>query len=412
MTNLHNKKGFRIAISVFAAIMIWLYVENIDPSIIKLDVRNIPVEFIGEEDVLAERGLMVTSDKDVSIDLVLEGQRSVISSLGSGRDIRIEVDLTNISTTGQHSLEYKIIYPDSVNESQLSVVSSSAYRVTVDVVELYKKSVGIKGERIGSPAEGYMADEMRFDLDSILISGKQLSVSNISHALVTVDLTGATEEISGPVSFELIDFNGNIVDKGNFRTSTDTVEVTVPILMIKTLPLVLDFVEHNGSREENVAHSIFPNTVTVAGDSKSIGKLEEIVVSQVDLQELLRNTSYTVTIPIPAGAINLSGETAALVTISFMNVTTRTVTASDISFINEPEGKTVTAVTKALDVVLRGSEEDLALIEDFNIRIVGDMEDLGNSDGNYAIPATVYVDGNENVGAIGTYQIAVRVSSH
>ena len=31
--------------------------------------------------------------------------------------------------------------------------------------------------------------------------------------------------------------------------------------------------------------------------------------------------------------------------------------------------------------------------------------------GNYAIPATVYVDGNDEVGAIGTYQITVRISS-
>ncbi|MCI9513913.1 MAG: hypothetical protein HFF61_06215, partial [Oscillospiraceae bacterium] len=55
--------------------------------------------------------------------------------------------------------------------------------------------------------------------------------------------------------------------------------------------------------------------------------------------------------------------------------------------------------------------EELETIEDFNIRIVGDMTDVTASNGNYAIPAEVYVDGNGKVGAIGTYQITVRISS-
>lgn len=158
-------------------------------------------------------------------------------------------------------------------------------------------------------------------------------------------------------------------------------------------------------------HSIMPRTITVAGDSKSISKLDQIVLSQVVLKEITQNTSYTVPIPIPAGSINLSGETAATVTISSMNLETKTFTVSNLSYINEPPDKTVTVVTNEVDVVLRGPAEELEAIEDFNIRIVGDMTDVTASNGNYAIPAEVYVDGNDRVGAIGSYQITVRISS-
>ena len=136
MNNIRNTKTFRVILSILVALIIWLYVENIDPSIIPLQVRDIPVEFIGEDDILEERGLMVSSDKNVTVDLTLEGQRNMISSLGRGKGIRIQVDLSGITTTGQHSLEYNIIYPDSVSERNITVASASPYRVTVDVVEV------------------------------------------------------------------------------------------------------------------------------------------------------------------------------------------------------------------------------------------------------------------------------------
>ena len=226
-----------------------------------------------------------------------------------------------------------------------------------------------------------------------------------------MDLSGTTESISREVPFKLIDFNGNEVEPADFRTNVDTVKVDVPILMVKELDLVIDYVESNGSTVANTASSIVPGKITVAGDPKSLSSLDEIVLTKIDLSELTRDISYALPIPVPSGSINLSGETAATVTISFINVETRAFNTTDISFINAPEGKTVTAVTNAVDVVLRGPRSALELIEPFNIRIVGDMADVTADNGNYAIPATVYVDGTDQVGAIGTYQITVRISS-
>lgn len=411
MNSIKNTKTFRVILSILVALVIWLYVENIDPSITTLTVRDIPVEFVGEDDILEERGLMVSSDKNVTVDLVLRGQRNMISALGNGKDIRIRVDLSGITATGQHSLDYEIIYPDSVPERYIEVDSANPYRVTVDVVELYKKSITVRGERTGEAADGFMAGEMTFSEDTILVSGEQLMVSNISHALVTVDLTGATETVNQAAAIQLIDFNGDVVDSADLRMSAEAINVSVPILMIKELPLVIDFVSSPGSMEADMPHSITPRSITVAGDSKSISKLNEIVLSQVVLREITQDTSYTVPIPIPAGSINLSGETQAIVTISSMNLETRSFTVGNLSFINEPPDKTVSVVTNEVEVVLRGPAEELETIEDFNIRIVGDMSDVTASNGNYAIPAEVYVDGNDKVGAIGAYQITVRISS-
>ena len=411
MSELKNSKVFRIVISVLVALVIWLYVDNLDDTPRTLRVNNVPVTFIGE-DTLMERSLLVTSDLDITVDLELSGERTVINNLERGKkDIRLQVDLRDITNVGSHTLEWEIFYPDSVNRNNVTITSASSYYVTVDVVELYSKSVPIRGQRVGSPAEGYMAGEMSFDQESITVSGEQLAVANISHALVTVDLTGATESFSTVCEFQLIDFNGDVVEDASFRTDVETVRVTVPILMMKELPLVVEFVESPGSTLDDIEYELSVDSITVSGDVRSISRLESVVLTEVDISELTGDTTITVPIPIPSGSTSVSGETEATITIKFKEgIATETFEVTNISLIHEPtDGRIVTVVSNTMEVTLRGPAEELAEISPYNIRVIGDLADVEAESGSYAVPATVYVDGAENVGAIGTYQVTVRI---
>ena len=410
MSNFKNSRTFLAILSVLCAILLWLYVENIDPTIKTLTVHSIPVEFVGE-DALMERGLMISEGGDADIDLTVSGQRGIIAALGNGKEIRIRADLSGITSTGPYSLTYEVIYPDSIHERDVEEVSASAYRITVNVVELYKKSISVRGERTGTPAEGYMAGEMAFDADTVEISGEQVAVSNISHAQVTVDLSGASSTIEESVSFQLIDFNGEVVDASDIRCNVDTVRVTVPILMVKELELDLDFLETPGSTADDIVYTISPSTVTVAGEEEILAGLEKILLQRVNISSLTQDVTYTVPIPIPSGATNLSGQTSAQVIINFVGVETRSFTTTAISYIHAPEGHHVSVVTQEVDVTLRGPAEELDALTDVNIRVVGDLSDVSATNGNYAVPATVYVDGAENTGAVGPYQITVQISS-
>lgn len=411
MNKFKNSKAFRISLSILVAFILWFYVSNIDSTPKDLSVNNVPVVFVGE-DLLMERGLMMANCSHDTVNLALSGNTSVLSRLNT-RELTVQVDLTSITTTGQHSLTYKVSFPDSASNNSINIKDASVERITVDIVELYSKSIPVSGVRTGEPAEGYMAGEMSFSEDTILVSGEQLAVSNIHHAQVSVDLEGASENIVTVVEFELIDFNGNVVDKSGFRTSVENIQVTVPILRIKELPLEIKFIESPGSMRSNIKCTIEPETVTVAGENRNISKLDSILLDEIDLSTVTQDTTFTVAIPIPAGSTNLSGEEEATVTIEFIDMATRTFTVSsdNITYVNEPEGKDVTVVTNEVEVTLRGPEEVLETIEAFNIRIVGDLSDVSANNGDYAVPADVYVDGTDEAGAIGTYQITVRIQS-
>ena len=242
MSEFKNSKTFRIIISILVAVVMWLYVDNIDTTPVEQRVFNVPIRFIGAEDVLMERGLMMASSSVTDVDLVLSGTRNIMTKLNTD-EIYVEVDLTGITAPEEYSLTYEIVFPDTFSQNNgIELSSASTYRVTVEIVELYSKSIMVRGTTTGSPAEGYMVGEMSFDTDTVLVSGEQLAVSNISHALVTVDLDGATENVVTSVEFQLIDFGGAVVDKSQFRVDTEAIRVTVPILQNKELPLVVDFI--------------------------------------------------------------------------------------------------------------------------------------------------------------------------
>ena len=90
-------------------------------------------------------------------------------------------------------------------------------------------------------------------------------------------------------------------------------------------------------------------------------------------------------------------------------LTTSNFNLKNISVINTPEGTSAEIMSESLDVVIRGTEEQLSQLAAENIRAVADLTDYKESTGPYMVPAKIYVDGFIDVGAVGDYQISVNL---
>ena len=56
-----SRKALRIIGSILVAIALWIYVDTVTSPEVTLKVKNVPVEFSGEDTTLADRGLMLLS---------------------------------------------------------------------------------------------------------------------------------------------------------------------------------------------------------------------------------------------------------------------------------------------------------------------------------------------------------------
>ncbi|MDE6880089.1 MAG: hypothetical protein K2P20_01890, partial [Oscillospiraceae bacterium] len=94
----------------------------------------------------------------------------------------------------------------------------------------------------------------------------------------------------------------------------------------------------------------------------------------------------------------------------FQGMETRNIPVTNISSIGLSENQRFSKVTQSVDVTLRGPADELDSVTEEDVRIVVDLTNYGN--GTVNVPATVYVDGhNDLVGAIGSYTVMCKILS-
>ena len=405
-------KVLYIALSLLIAIVFWLYVDDVQGSKISETYYRIPIEFIGAEDTLPNRGLMLTEGEDITIDLKLSGPRILISGLDKS-DIRIQVDLTNISAVGTYTLNYEILFPDSVDRSRISREYASRSMVTVKIEELYTKTVPVEVSVSGEVADGYiyMAERLVLDPANLVVSGREKDVEKVAAARIKLDLTGATSSISRKFDYELLDAEGNVIEAEGIRLSDNQIQVDAPVYLVKTLNLTVKFKESPGSNLEDVDWKLEQNTVEVAGEAASLENKEDILLGEIDLSSLLSDTEMVLDISLPAGTVNLSGYTTTTLTITFSdNLATKALSVSNISAVGLSEGQSFDRLTSSVEVMLRGPADEVEQVTAEDVRVVVDLEEY-TSNGTYSVPAMVFVDGYDNVGAIGSCSVACKIKS-
>lgn len=400
-----------VVLSLLLAIVFWLYVDTANGNTMRRPFTNVPVDFIGAEDTLPSRGLMLAGGGDATLDLTISGPRSVISNLRPG-DIRAQVNLTGINAAGTYSLNWTLSTPDNVNNSDITIEKYSRQTVTVQVTPLYSKEIPVSVDVIGKVEEPYvyMADRVVKEPSVLTLSGLQDNVDQVASARVVVDITDATDTIQQEYSYELLDADGNVLEVQDVRFSDQKVSVTVPIYMMKTLDLKVDFKESPGSRLANVRWKLEPATITVTGEPLSLETIDEINLGEVDLSTLYADEDKDLEIKLPAGCENSSGYKTTHLSIKFHGLTTRSFTVTNIQSIGTSESQRFDPITTVMDVVLRGPEEDLEQVTPEDIRIVVDLREI-SSDGTIQPPATVLVDGYSEVGAVGTYTVTGKIIS-
>lgn len=408
LRKIYASKAFYIAFSILASVTIWLYISFIEDPDVSVPIKGIKVEFLNG-DYVTERGLVITHIETSTLTLGFKGKRNTVSKL-SPTNVAATVDLSDIKSTGVYQLDYDIVYPIDINSSSVTISSRSVNFIQVTVDNLVKKEIPVYGSFNGSVAEGYQAEPLELAPSMITVSGPQEIINKIASAWVYVNRENLSKTVEESLPFKLMDEDGNQISSDKLYFSQDTIKVTVPVVMIKEVPLTVTYITGAGADETNTVKTINPAKITVSGDAETLNGYNQIVLGTVDLTKFEETTTLTFPIVLPNDTTNLTGTTEAEVTITVSGLESVNLRVTNIDTINTPAGYSADVVTKDLNVLLRGKEEELQKVRPSNIRIVADLSGLGATTGTYSVMAKVYVDGGfETVGAIGEYKITVKL---
>ncbi len=415
-----NKSGrkFRIGYIIFSiavSISLWLYVtKDLNPTR-DWTVNRVPVVFVGE-DLLENSNLIVSAREATEISVTFNGRYNDVSKLNN-TNVRAVVDLTEILTqytapTGTHALEAKI--ETDVSGNNVSVLNSSKHTIEVTVERLVTQSFPLTPIYNGGVADGYMAGDLTLSRNSVDISGTESAISRIARATVTLN---GFEDLSKTTSREeairLLDENGEEIDmeeEGLKFTGDSTAVITQSILLVKDVALVIDIIESPTATDANITINIEPRTIKLSGDPEVLEGINEINLGTQDLGKIILSSETTYQIRIPNNTTNLSNISTAKVKIEVLNMETGRLSATNITYRNARDGAVVEIISQSVDITLRGNQASLDQVKAENIRVVADFTEYADRTGYFTVPAKVYVDGFQDVEAVGDYVVTVNVS--
>ena len=325
MKNNGRQKAVYMALCVLAAIVVWVFVDNFGsnggPNIESKWFRDIPITYTSET-VLTGRGMMLLDEgTDATVDLKLSGTRWDLALLDKDY-IKVSADLSSVTRTGEQTVSpISVSYSYSYFYNVISREQQSPSTISINVAELYHKTVDVRCEITGNVADGYSAGELQMTPTEIEVRGDKADVDAVSYVKVTLDLgEGATAAVTGDLPVQFYDSRDRLMEDTSLQASSDTIQVTLPVYVTKELELTMDFIESPGARLSNVDWEIEPSTVLVSGPADVLNSMESIVLDDFVLADLGSTTNYSYAIPIPEGCENLSGVTRATLHISFQDM--------------------------------------------------------------------------------------------
>ena len=406
-----RRNSFYLVISILVALGIWVYVDITQDITASKEVSNIPVEFQGEDTTLAERGLMLLPDSETTINLKLEGAKSILAQLDTAK-LRVQADLSAVTETGIQTVPCRVIYPEYKFSSRLTATTpTNSFNITIDVGELYSREVEIRCDIQGTVAEGYIAGEPQFTPEKLELRGPQEEVDAVSYAKVSLNIEDATETVDQALPYVLYNEAGEPISGGDIHAVQDEIRVVLPVDVVKELPLEIDFQEFPGLSKNNISYQIEPASIVVSGEASLLNDVDRLVLDSFDLSQLGGNEVYHYVIQLPEGCTNLSGVTRATLTISFIDLIQDTRTATEFQAENVPEGKSVTILTDELTVRIQGTAADVAAVHDRDITVRADLQEVSAASGTYTVPAEILISTGGDVGVVGTYQVTVILSN-
>lgn len=404
-----DSRIFWLIVSLLASVAIWIYVTSEETEDFKTTFRNVQIEVVGEDTLRSSRNLIVTDLNTSSVTVEITGPRRIVAPLDS-EDLIAQVDVSKLTRAAYTTLKYDIIYPNSVDERYITEEKKTPEYVNFTVSQLTSKQVQIRGGFEGRSAEGYTAEMPVFEPSTITVSGPEAYLKDVDYAYVSFGQNVVADTTySVDAAYTLMDKNGNPVSTEYLSCDPDVVRATLPILQVKSVGLGVDLIEGAGATKDNTKVTIEPSSITLAGDSSILGGVNRITLGTIDLTDFASTFTETYPITIDNELRNVTGVTDAKVTIEVVGLTTKSFRVSNLSYIGAADGTNVELLTETLDVVIRGTEEQLEMIRAENIRAVADLTDFKDSTGSYMPNAKIYVDGVTDVGAIGVYAISVEI---
>ncbi len=412
ISRLFDNKTFCKVFSIIGAVIIWSAVTLTVKTESEKIIRNVPIDFSVEGTAVAALGLSTFDHSEDAVDITLSGSRGALNSV-TKEDFLVSLSVGRVTTTGKHTVYIDVSLRDQ--NKNLTVLDYSPKSIQVNFDKLSTKTLPITTDISNlSAKDEFMLDKGYPTSQEVTISGPESVINTVTNCIAKIndrkkDLTETATFTSVPLV--LYDESGNTVESQSITFDKEVVDVSVPVLKIKKLPIAADFINKpTNFTDSEFAYTLSLTEIEVAGPVETIDAMSQLYVRYVDLKSVKPGDVVTLDIELPSGFINIANTTSVDVTIPSNNMQQKTFSVNQFKFISAPEDKEISLITKKLsNVVLVGERTIINSITAQDIIIEVDFSATTLSSGVTTLPATITVPTKKGVfWAYGSYEVVVR----
>ncbi len=310
--------GLKI-ISVAIAILIWVYIIIVLDPAVEVEVRDIPIEFIGIEQ-LEQSGISVVNESATTLNIKIKGSRKKMGRHDMDTIIA-KVDISGIRSVGQTTQPVDVVIPFE----NVGISSQSHYAVDIKTEKLTEKKIKLEIQTEGSLAQDYMAGEMSVEPKQVTIKGPESVVGKIAKAGVILNYGGADVDISAELPIQFYDTAGKLLSAQDAllkRISQDiqTAKVRCAVVKLREVKIIPEFgadsLEEEAKLLSGATYTLNPATVLIYGDDKVTAKITSIRTREIPVEKFVDNHKAKAELIIPAGVKVLQDISEVEITLS------------------------------------------------------------------------------------------------
>ena len=399
-------------LSVAIAILIWLLVVNADNPIVTKSFVIGDVQLLNEAYLDADGKMCMQDDKQESIRVTIKTNRKTLYRI-TASDIKAVADLQQAVSLNTDPVMVPItvscdkVLPDNIE------VTPQNLSIHIEDKDTQEFVVNVTTNNT-KPDKGYEVGTLTSNPEKLKITGPTSLINKIDKVNASVDVDGASEDVTEETDVKIIDKNGEeFTDTDMAYLNISKVSVTARLWKVR--PEVRIKAEYEGTPADGYeveSISTTPNVISVAGSDEALSALEEqnntitIPSSATDVSG--KDSDYEVKINISdylSQGLKLTSDSSedvfVRVNILPQGSSVCEVPTKNIKVENAPESMQVAFDTAKIEIRIKKTEEDLSDLKESDIKASIDLKN--KTEGSFEVPVKIEIpEGYELVDEVTT----------
>ncbi len=408
---LGNNLGLKI-LSFVIAILVWLLVVNINNPIETKSFVISDVQLLNEAYIDADGKMCMQDEEQVPIRVTIKAQRKILDKI-SVNNIRAVADLQQAVSLNTDPVMVPItVLCDHIMQDNIEV-SPQNLSLHLEDKDTQEFVVNVTTNNT-KPDRGYEIGTLTSNPEKIKITGPTSLINKIDKVNASIDVDGATEDITTEKDVKIIDKNGEeFTDSDMGYLNVSRVYVTAKLWKVQVnvkIKAGYSGSPKSGYQVESV--STTPNVISVAGSEEALATLKDqnntitipdyvadISDRDSDLEEKINISDY-----LPDGlklTSDSSEDVFVRVNVLPMGSSVCEVPTKNIVVNHAPDGMQVSFDTANIEVRVQKTDSSLDDLTEDQIKASIDLSDVG--EGSHEVPVSIEIpDGYELVDDVTT----------